>query len=191
MKTRVFGMIGVLGVALTVAMQMLTAPACKAQAEVNPDHFDGTDPWAGPLQVAQPAKPAPSVANAMVRTESSGALVVNVPFTFTAGKATLPAGEYRVEKSRTDSVMLIRRAGQKAAAFVTSVPVVATAEQAESKLIFHRNGKRYFLSQLWMAGHAGGRELALSAKEKEEALRARIETPDQVTIIARLIPSQP
>jgi hypothetical protein len=21
------------------------APACKAQSEVNPDHFDGTDPW--------------------------------------------------------------------------------------------------------------------------------------------------
>ena len=24
---------------------MLFAPACKAQSEVSPDHFDGTDPW--------------------------------------------------------------------------------------------------------------------------------------------------
>jgi hypothetical protein len=24
---------------------LLFAPACKAQSEVNPDHFDGTDPW--------------------------------------------------------------------------------------------------------------------------------------------------
>ena len=24
---------------------LFLAPACKAQSEVNPDHFDGTDPW--------------------------------------------------------------------------------------------------------------------------------------------------
>ncbi len=27
------------------AAMLLFTPACKAQSEVSPDHFDGTDPW--------------------------------------------------------------------------------------------------------------------------------------------------
>jgi DsbC/DsbD-like thiol-disulfide interchange protein len=38
--------------------------ACKAQSEVNPDHFDGTDPWEAAAQKAHPVKPKP----AQVRT---------------------------------------------------------------------------------------------------------------------------
>lgn len=32
--------------------------ACKAQSEVNPDHFDGTDPWEAAAQKSHAAKPA-------------------------------------------------------------------------------------------------------------------------------------
>lgn len=37
------------------------APACKAQSEVNPDHFDGTDPWeiAARRSVTPRVKPGP------------------------------------------------------------------------------------------------------------------------------------
>ena len=31
---------------------------CKAQSDVSPDHFDGTDPWESAAQKAHPAKPA-------------------------------------------------------------------------------------------------------------------------------------
>ena len=39
------------------------APACKAQSEISPDHFDGTDPWeiAARKPVAQKAKTASQV----------------------------------------------------------------------------------------------------------------------------------
>lgn len=39
---------------------LLFAPTCKAQSEVSPDHFDGTDPWeiAARKQVAANAKSA-------------------------------------------------------------------------------------------------------------------------------------
>ena len=38
----------------------LFAPSCKAQSEVSPDHFDGTDPWeiAARTPVASKGKPA-------------------------------------------------------------------------------------------------------------------------------------
>ena len=44
--------------AFGAAAALLLTPACKAQSEVSPDHFDGTDSWAAatrPVQ-AQPKK---------------------------------------------------------------------------------------------------------------------------------------
>jgi hypothetical protein len=129
-------------------------------------------------------------ATSIVRAQEP--LLVNIPFAFTAGKMTLPAGEYRVEKLAQDSVMLlIQRTDHSAANIVPSFAAGANARQAQSKVVFHRYGNRYFLSQVWVAGCSRGRELPASAKEKEQALAAHHETPDQVTIIARLIPLQP
>jgi hypothetical protein len=119
-------------------------------------------------------------------------LLVNVPFDFIAGKMTLPAGEYRVQKPADDSgVLLIQRTDRGASAMVLCFAAQINAPQTQSKLIFHRYGDRYFLSQVWVAGHVRGRQLPESDKEKELALAARNEAPDQVTIIARLISPQP
>jgi len=38
------------------AVALLWAPACKAQSEVSPDHFDGTDSWAAAAQAPHPVK---------------------------------------------------------------------------------------------------------------------------------------
>ena len=119
-------------------------------------------------------------------------LLANIPFAFAAGNATLPAGEYRVQKAAVGSPMLlIQRTDHRAAAFVPSFGASTNAPQARSKLVFHRYGNRYFLSEVWVAGYAQGRELPKSAKEKEQALAARNHTSDQVTIIARLTPPKP
>ena len=115
-------------------------------------------------------------------------LLVNIPFAFTAGKMALPAGEYRVEKLTKDGVtLLIQRTDHRASVFVLSNTKQANAPQTQSKLVFHRYGNRYFLSQVWTAGYSRGRELQPSAKEKEQALLARNGAPDQVTIVARLV----
>jgi len=117
-------------------------------------------------------------------------LLVNIPFAFTAGKMTLPAGEYRVQNmADASSALLIQRTDGSAATYVMPHAVQANKPQTKSKLIFHCSGKRYFLSQVWIEGHSRGRELPPSAEEKEPALLARNEAPDQVTIVARLISS--
>ena len=119
-------------------------------------------------------------------------LLANIPFAFSAGKMTLPAGEYRVQKAAVGSpVLIIQRTDQSAAALVPSFAAATNAPQTQSKLVFHRYGNRYFLSKVWVAGYSRGRELPKSAEEKEQALAARNETRDQVTIIARLTPPQP
>jgi hypothetical protein len=113
--------------------------------------------------------------------EAQEPVLANIPFAFTAGKMALPAGEYRVQESAQGSFMLlIQRTDRSAATFVMSNAVEVNRPQAHSKLVFHRIGNRC---------HSRGRELAPSSKEKQQGLLARNEAPDQVTIVARLIPS--
>ena len=117
-------------------------------------------------------------------------VLANIPFAFTAGKMALPAGEYRVQESAQGSFMLlIQRTDRSAATYVISNAVEVNKPQTQSKLIFQRSGNHYYLSQIWVEGHSRGRELAPSAKEKKQPLLAHNEAPEQVTIVARLIPS--
>jgi hypothetical protein len=113
--------------------------------------------------------------------------VVNVPFDFVAGNQNLPAGEYSVKVSQTDArIVLIERKDATAAMFIGTNAVVANTIQSESKLVFNRYGDRYFLSQVWNEGNSRGRQLMKTAREKEIAQTAKIETEGQVTLVAEL-----
>jgi hypothetical protein len=119
-------------------------------------------------------------------------LVVNIPFAFVAGNATLPAGEYRVQKwDFNSSVLLIHCSDPSESALVITNAAQAKELQFESKLVFNRYGKRYFLSQVWTAGSIRGRQLLKSPREKEMAQVARIETKGEITLVARLSPARP
>jgi hypothetical protein len=103
------------------------------------------------------------------------AMVVDIPFAFTAGSATLPAGEYRVQKLDRNSAVLL----------------IHCWDARESKLVFNRYGNRYFLSQVWNAGSIRGRQLPISPREKEMPQLARNETKTEITLVARLSPARP
>lgn len=115
-------------------------------------------------------------------------VVANVPFAFTVGKTMLPAGEYRVDRwTRDTGTLLIRRTDGSAATYAGSNAKESNTPQTQTKLVFHRYGDRYFLSQVWVEGATRGRELPKSKQEKEQdQLLARNETRDQVTIVASL-----
>ena len=53
---------------------MLFAPACKAQSEVSPDHFDGTDPWqiAARKPVAATAKSPKATGSFQAQNKKAG-----------------------------------------------------------------------------------------------------------------------
>jgi hypothetical protein len=119
-------------------------------------------------------------------------MVVNIPFAFTAGNVTLPAGEYRVQKMEQNSaVLLIHCWDARLATFVVTNPAQTKELQSQSKLVFNRYDNRYFLSQVWKAGSNRGRQLSKSPKEKEIAQLARIETKGEITLVARLSPARP
>jgi hypothetical protein len=117
-------------------------------------------------------------------------MVVNIPFDFVAGTNSLPAGEYTVQVSgAAHTLILMDRQDATASALMNTYAVDSSKPQADSKLIFHRYGDRYFLSQVWSEGDSRGRELSKSDREKEMALTAKIETTGQVTLVASLLPT--
>ena len=122
--------------------------------------------------------------------QAQEALVVNIPFEFVAGKLTLPAGEYRVEKLEKNSVVVLTHCTQPgASAVVMTIAAQANEPQSDSKLVFNRYGNLYFLSQYWSAGSSSGRLLLKSAREEEISRIARIEAQGQVTLVASLSPA--
>jgi hypothetical protein len=119
-------------------------------------------------------------------------MIVNIPFAFTAGNVTLPAGEYRVQKlEQYSAVLLMNCRDARAATFVVANPAQTKELQSQSKLVFNRYDNLYFLSQVWTAGSSRGRQLRKSPKEKEMAPLARIETKGEITLVARLSPARP
>ena len=108
---------------------------------------------------------------ASVRAQSERSKVTNIPFNFIVGQKTLPAGEYTVEPYRRDydKVWLVQsRDGRTSALFIT-MPMQFGKTQEKTKLVFHKHGDQYFLSQIWTPGGNSGRELIMPRQENELA----------------------
>jgi hypothetical protein len=94
----------------------------------------------------------------------------NVPFSFTVNRATLPAGEYSLKSMDDLGIALaIRNLNSRTANLVVSNACTSPKSANRTKLLFHRYGNHYFLSQIWIEGSDAGRELPRSAQEKEVA----------------------
>jgi hypothetical protein len=100
--------------------------------------------------------------------QSKRSSITNIPFDFVVGGKILPAGDYTIEPNRRDSenVWLIKPKDGGTSAFVITNPVRATETQETTKLVFHKYGDQYFLSQIWTAGGNSGRELSMPRRER-------------------------
>ena len=109
-----------------------------------------------------------------VCAQSDRSKVTNIPFNFNVGQKTLPAGEYTVVPNKKDShnVWLVQRQDGRGSALLTTMPVRASETQEKTKLIFHKYGDQYFLSQIWTPGGNTGRQLLMPRLERELAKNA-------------------
>ena len=108
----------------------------------------------------------------LVTTASAQTIKVQakIPFNFVINGATMPAGEYLVESmDRDGGVLAIRDSNLKTTNLVIANACESHKAATHTKLIFHRYGDRYFLSQVWIQGNNRGRELRTSAREIEVA----------------------
>ena len=109
---------------------------------------------------------------------------IAIPFSFIVGQKTLPAGEYTVAPNRRDfdKVWLVQSGDGLTSCLFTTLPVRAHQTQEETKLVFHKYGDQYFLSQIWTPGGNTGRELFMPRLEQQLAKNANIE---RQTIVRR------
>lgn len=107
----------------------------------------------------------------------SDQIKVTIPFNFTVGEKTLPAGEYLLERNRKDSntIWLITNKERGAGIVVLTRSVQANATQQKTKLVFRRYDDLYFLAEFWTAGNQNGRGLQVSNRERamDKALAAK------------------
>jgi hypothetical protein len=96
-------------------------------------------------------------------------LQVTVPFDFVAGSRTYSAGQYTVLQPVATSVVAIRPDGSQRGIFMLAIRVESGAAQKFAKLVFHRYGDRYFLSEVWDMGRSSGSQLPKTAQERELA----------------------
>ena len=122
--------------------------------------------------------------SAYVQAETQPLLKASVPFGFTVGDQSFPAGDYTISTIQIQArdVIQLRSADGKRASFVASHPTYSPDPSAQTKLIFQHNGSEYFLSQIWTLGRTSGRELVLPDHAKELAQNGS--TPDVATILA-------
>lgn len=110
-------------------------------------------------------------------------LKADVPFNFVVDGRTLPSGEYTIQSlNGVDKALTISGSGQKPNIFLANSCRSLKASD-HSKLVFHRYGDRYFLSEMWIEGNSTGRQLPIS---RREAQVAQNETAQQVIVLAEL-----
>ena len=123
------------------------------------------------------------LAAAPAYAQSADNIVLKVPFSFVAGKKTLPAGEYTVKRALSTRLTLIRNAGgRREYTTILTMPVRPETMALAAKLIFHRYGDQYFLHQVWTPGNERGGQLFESRAELELAKSAS--EVQRVSIIA-------
>ena len=97
--------------------------------------------------------------------------IINVPFSFTVGHKTLPAGEYSVEPNRKDSnsFWLIQSMKGQDSVLIATNSVWTSETQENTRLVFNNYDGQYFLSQIWNVGDNSGRELHMPLLERRLA----------------------
>ena len=119
-----------------------------------------------------------TAATLFAQTESRLLMKVNVPFAFSVEDHILPAGEYFVLTVTPEHAIRIVSTDWKHSAIVNTLPNYAKSPSETSRLVFHRYGDEYFLTQVWTGGQNVARSLLSSKRAMEVASRTRWRIPD-------------
>jgi hypothetical protein len=95
-----------------------------------------------------------------------GDIVINIPFAFTVAGSTLPPGHYIVTRLNNNLGIHDR---ENRGLFAPTHSAQRPAHENTTKIVFHRYGDTYFLSEVWASGDSLGRVLFPSRAERELA----------------------
>ena len=91
---------------------------------------------------------------------------VTIPFAFSTGDHTVPAGDYVVHRV-TEFTYSLNAASGTVVHYVSVYHDSAIRTPEQSSLVFRKYGERYFLSNLWFGGSRDGIKVRMGSAEKE------------------------
>jgi hypothetical protein len=114
----------------------------------------------------------------------SNGVRATVPFDFTVGSRLLPPGTYTIEReSRNANVIMIRN-HDKPIATLSLVHQDGNKSPNGGKLLFHKYGGQYFLSEILCDQAGMNVELSPSKTEKRAQLQQATLKPSSETVVA-------
>ena len=93
------------------------------------------------------------------------AVKANVPFDFTVGNAHVPAGTYTISSAETQNIIMLRSDSGKVSIF--GIGYADDNQSQASKLVFDKQGDRYFLREILCAKADMNLQLPVSKSEKQ------------------------
>ena|ERR1017187_609364 len=117
----------------------------------------------------------------LLSAQSRMVIKADVPFEFVVNGKTMPAGECTIKVAGDGQTILAIESGNTHL-FVLPNSTESWKASAETSLMFHQYGDRYFLASINRAGEQRGYELPAGGLEKE--LRAQNSVERDVTLLA-------
>lgn len=106
-----------------------------------------------------------ATAVATANGQSRYKLTADVPFEFVVGDKVFAAGRYRVSQVGIGGEALAIRSADSKNNAIRLTSATESQERKSARLVFHRYGNTYFLSQVWEGGDRTGRQLRKSRQE--------------------------
>jgi len=111
---------------------------------------------------------------ASVHAQAPSKVEVDVPFQFSAGKTTLPAGTYSIKRLSGDNVTLRSEDGKSTVILNAPVSHNSSDPNAVERLVFERSGDQYALSQIWLTADTGREVWTKKKTRKSERIEIAV-----------------
>jgi hypothetical protein len=105
-----------------------------------------------------------------------------IPFDFHAGAKLMPAGEYVVHGAGPVLWLRDTASGGPVVAVIT-IGASSLERCGSARLEFNQYGSEYFLTEVWNSGALDGRQLILTARQKELAKRGDVPARTEVSLV--------
>jgi hypothetical protein len=114
----------------------------------------------------------------------SNGVRATVPFDFTVGNKLLPSGTYTIKQDPTNNHLIVIRSHDKPIAALSLVNQDGNKSPNGGKLLFHRYGGQYFLSEILCDRADLNVEIPRSKAEKRAQLQQATLTSSSQTVVA-------
>jgi hypothetical protein len=91
------------------------------------------------------------------------------PFAFVVGDSVLPAEEYTIRVVSLPGKLFFHSADGTVNIFINSVPLQKASINDRFRVVFHRYGTHYYLSEIWTPGYHTGRMVMQTPAEVDLA----------------------